>query len=210
MRILVFGDSITQGFHDDEMGGWCNRLAQYAIRKTVDSDYDYSSSIFNLGISGNNTDNLVKRFPHELKARLDGQDGAVLFALGVNDSQFELGTNANRVELEKYEENIKECINEAKKYTEHVFINSLLPVNDSLLSPMPWKPTHGYSNTFIDKYNETVKRIAAELGCVLIDISDVFPNTSQEFLPDGIRPNAEGHRLIYVRVKSELEKAGIL
>jgi len=153
----------------------------------------------------------MERFSCEVKARLsDCSDGAVIFALGVNDSQYELRSNKNRVPLDMYKKNIEACIKEARKYTNNIFINSLLSINESLLMPMPWKPTHGYKTEFVDQYNKQVREIVKEQECTLIEMSDVFGDFPEVYLPDGIHPNAEGHKRIFERVRGELERTGIL
>ncbi|MCB9810604.1 MAG: hypothetical protein H6779_02015 [Candidatus Nomurabacteria bacterium] len=210
MRILVFGDSNTFGYHDGEAGGWCNRLSLLAHKKIVDSDYEYSTSVFNLGISGDNSQDLRERIEVELKARLTDQDGAVLLAIGVNDSQYEIKTNKNRVSTEDFEKNLIFCIEEAKKYTAKIFLLTILPVNEELLSPMPWKPTHAYSQDYIDKYNEVIKLVAEKQSVKVIDVSNVLVDSFKDYFTDGIHPNAEGHRLVYERVKEVLEEEKII
>lgn len=210
MRILIFGDSITQGFHDDEMSGWCSRLALRAQQKTVQSDLSYDTSVFNLGISGDNTEGLVARIDVELSARLRAHEGAVVFAIGVNDSQYEVVSNKNRVELDAFTTNLQSCIEKAKQYAQKIYVLSILPIDDTLLSPMPWKPTHGYSQKFVDVYNHTLKQIISSTEVSLIDMSDVLGENHQEYLPDGIHPNAEGHRRIFEKVKGVLEADNLL
>ncbi|MCK9378783.1 MAG: SGNH/GDSL hydrolase family protein [Candidatus Moranbacteria bacterium] len=53
MNTCIFGDSIIEGYYDDEeKNGWVNRL------KSIFSD----DEIYNLGISGDSTENLLNRF----------------------------------------------------------------------------------------------------------------------------------------------------
>jgi lysophospholipase L1-like esterase len=52
--ICVFGDSITWGAYDPERGGWVNRLRNDLEKKEIES--------YNLGISGDTTADLLKRF----------------------------------------------------------------------------------------------------------------------------------------------------
>ena len=48
MKILFFVDSVTQGFHDELAGGWCNRLVTYVMEKDIKNE-NYDKSAFNLG-----------------------------------------------------------------------------------------------------------------------------------------------------------------
>ena len=211
MNILVFGDSITQGFHDDQSGGWCNRLFTYANQKILETNYEYDVTLFNLGISGDNTQDLKQRLPHELAARCkSGEEAVVIIAIGINDSQYELATNENRVPIKDFEANVYGCIEEVQKYTDKIFFLNLLPIVESMLMPMPWKPTHGYNNMHSERYNKIIKTTATETGATLIDVAGALGNDPAIYLPDGIHPNAVGHQLIFERVKSALEKEGIL
>ena len=60
--VFVFGDSLVYGNNDYEKGGWVNRLRL----KLEGIDPNKNSYVFNLGIPGNNTNDLVKRFDIEI------------------------------------------------------------------------------------------------------------------------------------------------
>ncbi|MEK7638589.1 MAG: GDSL-type esterase/lipase family protein [Patescibacteria group bacterium] len=208
MNILVFGDSITEGFFDHELAGWCNRLVQHGHHAR--SKDGQNVSVYNLGISGDNSNSLRLRFDTELTARVQSRNDTVLIAIGANDSQFEIATNQNRVELEEFEENIRYLVWQAKKQVDRVFLITILPVDDRLLNPMPWKPTHGYAQTFVDAYNEVLLKTSEEEKVQLMDIRGVFGDQIGSCLDDGIHPNAVGHQRIFERVKHVLEMEGIL
>lgn len=55
--ICVFGDSITWGAWDIEKGGWVQRL-----RNFVESSSEEYIEIYNLGVSGDNTEDLLEIF----------------------------------------------------------------------------------------------------------------------------------------------------
>lgn len=214
MRILVFGDSITQGFHDTEFGGWCNRLSSFVMKKEIESDYDYNKSVVNLGISGDTTADLVTRIKNESEARLlkyktDTFDVLVL-AIGVNDSQFTMSDKELKIPIAASRRNLDYVIDQMKSLFGKVVLVGIAPVFDERIQPMAWKPTHGYSNQIIESYNQMLKDFAIEHGCLFIDMDKVYGGNEKECLPDGIHPNAEGHRLIFEHVKESLEKEGIL
>jgi len=211
MRLVVFGDSIMQGFNDAEMGGWCNRLAQHTIKKAVDSDFEYDVEVFNVGISADTTEDLLKRMPIELEARLGGrEEGVAVLAIGVNDSQCALDTKENKVPIDEFTTNVQACIALAKKYTSRIFVVGLLAVDDEKLWPMPWKENRGYSQEFVDMYNARLKEVSDAEGGMFINVSDLFKDDLKKYLPDGIHPNAEGHRLMFERVKEVLEKEKLI
>lgn len=214
MRILVFGDSITQGFHDTECGGWVNRLSALTIDRNVESDYKYNKSVVNLGVSGDTTEDLLKRFENETKARLekyptDDYDAAV-FAIGINDSKFEMATRVNSVSVEETINNLQVVTDTVSKYCKKIIFVGLTPVFDERIQPMSWKPTHGYSNEVISSYNKAIRDFSDQNGFHFVSMAEVYKGKDDECLPDGIHPSAEGHRLIFERVKESLEKEGIL
>jgi len=93
-KICVFGDSITWGAGDREKGGWAARLKNYFGRIS-----DFNVKITNLGISGDNTDDLLKRFKTEAVAR---EPNIIIFAIGTNDSQYIDSKDNPRVNLENF------------------------------------------------------------------------------------------------------------
>ena len=81
--ICVFGDSIAWGAVDPENGGWVSSLRNYFESKSLRADLD--TDVYNLGISGDNTDDLLERFDVEVEAR---KPDTIVFAIGINDAQF--------------------------------------------------------------------------------------------------------------------------
>ena len=76
-NILVFGDSITYGAWDKD-GGWVQRL-----RKFLDENYE-DFFVCNLGVSGNNSDDLLKRFEFETEQRIKEEKKTIfIFAIGI-------------------------------------------------------------------------------------------------------------------------------
>ncbi len=85
MRVLVFGDSITQGFWDME-GGWVSRIRKHYDQQMIyDADNDLPS-IFNLGVSADSSDDVLVRFENETKVRAT-EEIAFIIAIGVNDAR---------------------------------------------------------------------------------------------------------------------------
>ena len=214
MRVLIFGDSITQGFHDEVAGGWCNRLVAEVMRRDVESGQQYDKSVFNLGISGDTSADLLKRIKYETESRKSknltyGGDVA-LIAIGVNDSQYHMQTLLTKLTLEETECNVHEIIQILQEQNLRVIFVGPAPVFESRIQPMAWKPTHGYSNPLIQKYSTLIQNISKKSECEFISTSDVYEGREKEVLLDGIHPSAEGHELIYNLVKASLEAKGIL
>src|SRR5208283_3261830 len=109
MNILVFGDSIAYGAWDKD-GGWVQRLRKFLDAKNL-SDPNSYFLLYNLGISGDNTEKLLGRIDPEIRARLEeNKPLAIIFAIGTNDSQFVMNQNNNGVSPVQFAENMRALI----------------------------------------------------------------------------------------------------
>jgi lysophospholipase L1-like esterase len=210
-RILIFGDSIAWGAWDSK-GGWVNRLKNHTNNQSIKTQSENYNTIYPLGISGNNTDDLLRRFKNELKNRLDEESNiVVIIAIGINDSQFNISNDENRIPIKTFKENLNKMIEIANPVSKQILFVGLTPVDDTLLLPMPWKPTHGYSNAQIKKYNNALKELAKTKNIPLIDLyEDLSRKDIKKLLSDGLHPNTEGHEIIYNKILSELKILEVL
>ena len=206
MVILIFGASITWGAWDKEQGGWANRLKLYYDRQTIDSNFDNKAYVYPLGVSGDTSYDLLKRFKGEIEDRIEeDQDTLIMLSVGLNDSQVNLASNQNRISPENYKKNIKQLTDIASKFTNKVLIVGLTPVNESRVNPTPWIPDWGYANEQIEKYNQILANICKTNNLGFIDILADFSKQSGKLLStDGLHPNSEGHNLIFNLLKNYL------
>lgn len=202
-RVLIFGDSIVWGASDQE-GGWATRIKNYVDRKRLTSGY--ASSVYVLGVSGDNSEDLLKRFEFETKTRLrDETDVYIIFAIGVNDSQVTKDTQANTVPLQDFGRNLQKLVDTAKKYAKQVIIIGLTPIDEKLVYPMPWKTSHGYLSAEVAKYDKELQKIASANDIQFIDMFSRFSEAGYEkLLFDGLHPNTQGHELMYKKIISYL------
>jgi len=207
-RILVFGDSISYGKWDHEIGGWVQRLSNFLDKKNL-SDPNFDYTVYNLSISGDTTEEILERFELETKQRLKEERGIIIFAIGENDSQ--IIDNQIRIKPEKFRENIQRLINLAEKFSPKIIFIGLIPVEDSKVSPIPWAPDKSYNTETIKKYNEIIKEACKENDIYFIEIFEEFLKTDyKKLLEDGAHPNASGHEKIYEIVKDSLIKNKII
>lgn len=199
-RILIFGDSITWGAVDPEGMGWANRLQKYLYSKS-----DRDISVYNLGISGDTTEGLLKRFRVECEARKIDESLKIIFAIGTNDSRYINTKETPEVTEEKFVENLEWLINVAREFTDKIVFIGLISVDESKTSPIPWSPTKHYTSENISKYDSAIKSVCDKQNLPFMDMSGVISN---ERMPDGLHPDAEGHRKIFEKVKDELDKLG--
>ena len=197
--ICVFGESTTWGAWDKEKGGWVNRL-----QLSLASKMNYELEIYNLGISGGTTVDLLKRFELETKAR---QPEIIIISTGGNDAAFNKKSNSNNVSVEDFEKNVKKIINIAKRFTKSIVLLGLRDIDEKLTTPVSWDKQIFYKNQDMKKYGTVIKKVAKDENIFYIEQYGLL--NSQE-LDDGIHPNAKGHVKIAKRVEDFLIKNKIL
>lgn len=208
MNIIVFGSSIEQGFDDTEKGGWVNRLFLEYGTRTKGQDHDDFHAVFNLGISGDTSDAIVKRFASELSFRL-GNENLVIIESGGNDSIRNLKTNECAVPIVRFTENCQIMISEAKKHGKVAFLG-LYDSDYANMNPMPWYEGHAALKDDAEEYEQKIQELPQENDILYIPMTGLFEEKFEDLTFDGDHPNATGHQLIYERIKGVLEKEGIL
>jgi len=209
MKILVFGDSIAFGVWDKK-GGWVQKLREFFDEKTLDKNTDFYCLTFNLGISGNTTQDLLERFEFELKQRID-EELLIIFEVGINDSGILDETKEFWVPPEKFEENIKNLIGISKKYTNKIIFLGLTPVEESKVSPFHGGKDIYYKNENIKKYNNIIKSVCEDNKIYFIELIEKWDKMNYfKLLEDGLHPNSEGHEKIYEIVKEFLIKNEVI
>src|SRR6516165_3179373 len=82
MRICFIGDSFVSGAYDSECLGWAGRIAASARGRGHDVSH------YNLGIRGETSVQILKRWRAEAEARQSAQqEGRLVFEFGVNDAR---------------------------------------------------------------------------------------------------------------------------
>jgi len=202
-HIICFGDSITRGENDKDHGGWVDRLKSFYISKFLETK-DNEVCVFNMGIGGETTDGLIKRFTYELNTRLlsDG-DNIVTFAYGTND--IALVNNANIVSETNFTSNLNYCIDYAFKKNTKVFLINILPIIETSSTPLE-TPIKTRKMEDIIRYNKTILSISEKKKIEHVDLNSAFEMRQQKLLTfDGIHPNSKGHELIYEKIKKSLK-----
>jgi len=211
-QIIVFGPSTTYGAWDIE-GGWVQRLRKYLDQKQIgDSELYYE--VYNLGINGDTSEGILKRFEFELKQRINPEDKGliILISIGINDSMINNKTKKNSISIDKYKSNVLNLISTAKKYTNNAIFVGNKPIDETKLCPIPWLPNFSYKEEFVEIYENAVKEICKKQGISFIDVYNQFkkrPNY-KSLLADGVHPSGEGHDLIFQIVRSYLAEKKLI
>lgn len=205
-QVFAFGDSITYGAWDRE-GGWAARLRGFLDEKNMSEKCDFE--MYNLGIPGNTTTDVLERFEFELKQRLDeDMDSIVIFAIGENDAQFIHSQKSLRTAPDIFKENIQKLAQLAQKYTSKIVFVGLLPVVESKTTPIPWNRDKSYTNQNIAQHNGIIKSFCKKKTLPFVDLFDEWHTEKiKKFLDaDGLHPNSEGHKIIFEKVRTCLKK----
>lgn len=207
MRVLVFGDSIIQGFWDSE-GGWVARLRKhYDGRQLEDLRNRDEPTIFNLGISGGTSKTILARFDAETEARSNSEAMAFVFSTGLNDAYRE-GPDKYKSTPEEYANNLRELVIRAKKYSDKILFVGLVTADEQQTKPVFWRDIY-YFNERIAMFEDEMKKVATESDTKFMPIFEAFKKrlgSGEDLLADGLHPNEAGHQFIFELVWPELDK----
>jgi len=204
--IYCFGDSITYGEWDIEKSGWVGRLRDHLDDLQL-NDHSLYFLAYNLGIPGETTDGLVKRFERELEAReRDGEEVIFIFAFGANDSVFLPSKKGFKVSKERFVLNLQTVIDSAGKISKKIILVNITPVDEALYSKRFGADERVRSNSYIEEYNSLIIEIAKKNSISLIDTYSAYMQAGYKILfsEDGLHPNEKGHQLIFEKVKDAL------
>lgn len=171
-RVLVaLGDSLTAGFGVAPETAW-PALVQARLARE-----GYPYRVVNAGVSGDTTAGALRRVDWVLRAGPE----IVVVALGAND-----GLRGQPVEAMRA--NLAEIVRRLAAAGVRV-----------LLAGMRLPPNYGaeYTRAFGEAFAEVARRARVPLMPFLLDGVAGDPRLNQ---PDGLHPNAEGHRLVAERV----------
>lgn len=193
MTICIFGDSITWGAYDPEQGGWATRLRNYFELQNEGVD------VYNLGVSGDTTDDLLERIEAEATSR---EPDLIIFAIGVNDAQFIYSKNITRVLLGEFQQNLTELLTIAKKFTNNIVFVGLTRVDESKTTSIPWNTDKSYTNLNIERLDSTIEKFCKENELKFIPMKGLLNH--DDFI-DGLHPNTQEHIKMFERIRLEIE-----
>lgn len=187
MKIGIWGDSITYGESDSEGLGWVGRL-----RKSFPSE-DYVG-VYNRGVCGDTSDALLKRFSVEADSI---KPNKILFAIGINDSKYASGETINRVPIENFKKNMSLLVQQAKAYTENIYIVSATKVDEVARPSVP-----RFVNKDIQIYNDFLKELSQNENLIFVNVFDILDPAKD--LYDGLHPNASGYEKLYSVIAAKI------
>ena len=199
-NICIFGDSIAYGEWTHHLG-WADQLQNILQQKTIASRFTLYYFLYNLSIPGNTTEDALKRFHVEAEAR---EPHIIMFALGANDSSCRDNRDVRRVLPEKFKENVRALIHEAKQRTNTIIWIGLTAVDEKRTTPFE---TTYFSNEQIRAYDAVIQEQCKESGVLYLDLFSVL---GPEDLEDGLHPNKQGHNKLFRAVHDFLIERNII
>lgn len=174
MRLCVFGDSFVNGTGDPARLGWLGRASAGAREITL----------YNLGIRGDTSADIRRRWQSEAQSRLAGRDdGRLIFAFGVNDCCPD-DTGARRVAREATLDNTLAILGDAQARWPTLMIGPP-PIADEAV------------NARIDDLNGTLAAAAARFAVPYCDVFAAFRADAVWMRDvaawDGAHPGAAGY-----------------
>jgi lysophospholipase L1-like esterase len=198
-KIVVFGGSSIAGVGDPVGGGFIDRLKRWHQLQNP------TNILFNLGVNGDTTNELISRLLPEAALR---KPGLIIISVGSNDVYRKDSINApKQTTLENYKSNIHKLIEQSLSLCPVVFL-SAFPINESKTTPMKgWGHTTFYLKKDQEEYQEAAKQICLDLNIPYCDVySEWLKHDYTTWLTeDGLHANPAGHEKVFIFLKNFLK-----
>lgn len=202
IRVLAFGDSITYGIGDAAGNGWAGILQrEFCLR---------GDRFYNLGIPGDTSADVLRRFRQESRARLcraAPEDRiCVIFGVGANDAKGIGRPESPLVPLPAFKRNLARLTSLAKTVASDVVFVGLIPVDEGV-------PLYGeqfFTNAAFERYNSALREHCRRKGAAFVDMFDGWRSRDvKKLLADGLHPNSRGYALMADNVRACLRGMGL-
>ncbi len=190
MKILFQGDSITDAGrgreNPHELGAGYPKYAAELIREDFpDTEFEF----INLGISGNQTKDLVERLESDF---IDIDPDIVSIMIGINDV-WHHAADRSWIPSEIFEQNYRTVLSAVREKTSAKII-----ILEPYLLPVPDKEN---MREDLDRKIHIVRKLAREFADVYIPTDGLFASGMVDaeldtFSADGVHPNETGARYI--------------
>ena len=205
--ILYFGDSITFGCGETPNKGWCGRLKE-CFEKENDE-----SAVYNLGVPGHTSTDLLKRFDAESAGRLrfrHPSEYLIIIAIGTNDCKMDItpkGDTPRTTEVD-FQENIHELIQKAKKCNAKTAFIGLPPVDEKATAMFD---DTRFSNQRVEKFNNMIMSACLEEDIPFLDMLSIMSKERYDLLlDDGLHPNSKGYDFMAQQIIEFLKERELL
>jgi lysophospholipase L1-like esterase len=202
--IVVFGDSTSA-----PRTGKAVKLYAQRIQESLQS-IGSSVVVHNASVGGSTTRDARQRFAKDVLAL---QPRLIVMQFGINDAAVDVWkkppATQPRVPLADFEANLRAMVAQARGQKARVILMTTNPLRwtpklRELYGKPPYQPDaeDGFEQPFLASYNETVRKLAKELGAPLVDVRAAYEPIAAEkktvdaMIPDGMHPGDSGHELV--------------
>jgi|GEM_PF-790858 len=195
--IVALGDSVTYGYRRDgsvRSDQTFPALLERDLQKTL-----VGLHVVNAGIGGNTTWQMLERIERDVKPY---GPKLVLVMAGLNDAAYiDPGPKERsepRISVEEYGKNLLDIVKLARAEGAAVIVATPNPMT----SAYPYANFGWYKgrniNEALERYVAEVRRVCSTNGIEMVDIYSAYKKWKgyENTLPDGVHPNADGHRFI--------------
>ncbi len=183
-KIVVFGPSTVYGKNDSE-GGFVARL-----RKLSEQENN-NNIVFNLGISGESSRELLTRFLLEVPPR---KPNLIILYPGLNDILRRGGKDSTRlVEEEETINNWTQILSSAQSLASVIVI---LPLSFDETRTTPLVANYYYFLDDAKIHLCDIHMLCQQLQILAVEVPFSSDNLDEFISTDGLHPNSKGHELI--------------
>lgn len=182
-QTVFAGDSITEMCHVDEM------YADFAAKS--------GQIIYNRGISGDVTDELLERFDSNILT-LEPQN--LILLIGTNDL-------ARGVAEERIVKNVDKLLGDAKRRVPEInlILQAVYPTNDTIIDKKLQLISGGKeTKKGIDHLNSRLKELSDKHNAQWVDLTEELSNAEgllkPEYTVDGLHLNVKGYRVVAKKI----------
>ena len=197
LKVIAVGDSTIYGYGDPQGGGWVERL-----RRQWMSPDTAGHIIYNLGVRGDRTKDVLHRLEHEYLVRGELRNrypDLIILSVGVNDSA-RLGRPQGKqfTQEEIFQKEIETLLEVAARLCKEVVFVGMVPVDEA---KMPFLDLLYYNHADQYNYKEITRQACDNRQIPYLDIFKKWQNQGQEWVKerlssDGLHPNVEGYQAI--------------
>lgn len=208
MRIVAFGDSITNGagLAKPEAESF-RRLVQQALAEKLAMPIE----VLNAGVNGDIVTKAIDRLERDV---LDRKPELVTVMFGGNEAGFyrpETNGFADtpRVSREQFKTTVGAIVDRLRAAGITVLLMTCPPMTERYWG-MRLEPYQKHGINFLVKdYAQAMREVAAEKKVELVDVYRAFDEHPERkaYFPDGLHPDARGHRVIADLLVERLGKA---
>jgi len=211
--VLIFGASITHGVGGSN-GGWADKLKLWLHGQMYGPDGSGEQcTVYELGIPGNTTRDIVSRFEIETLARLPDKDPhgtLIILAAGVNDSKSSNKPDNFMFTPDEFATNVQAFIRLAKDHASHILCLGMARIDQKKTQPKHNPLTGGksyFTNQRLKHFEDALAAACKKEKAAFLPLFEKTPaDWAKKYVSaDGLHPNDTGHEWIFEHVKTAVQ-----